>query len=310
MNPSTIAELQAPVRLAVILSILTLQGCSNFYEKVADDAWREVGLNEPPVSHLKGDFQITPIRAGQGPVVRAGDLVYVRLSQATPTPALNSIIPRWAHNAWIWTGRRATYDPAQENIGKWGDLGSSRLRAALIGMAVGQRFQVQLEASAEGKLITIPLYGITPAAIDAQYNRDGDLFPAVEPPGSRGMGPPPPMLIEILETCPGHYFQRSATLEQWGYPLNMFDSHYPVARSGQLGWSALQGDCPPPRGKVRFELGPLFSEPHQLLDWDISYRRAHRSNLGLHISPFIGLVIFAGAYWIARRRASQRRIDR
>ena len=298
MSSSIFFRTNCCARFALILAFLGLQGCFNFHEKVAESGWQEVGQNASATPRAEGKFILTTLRPGRGNVVRAGDLVYIRLRQSAPAPLSPIIEPR-VYSAWLWTGHSSA-DDSDIDVQTWGSLGSASLRNALVGKAVGERLDLQLQDSEDGS-VAIPLYGVTPGQFSPQHNELEYLFPAIE---LRKFGDPDsrrPVQVEILQTCRGHYYRRSASLEQWGYPLNAFDSYYPVERQGQLAWSALQGDCPEPRGKVRFELGPLFYKQHQLLDWDVSYRRAHRSSFGLHISPYISLLMVGFGFWIARR---------
>jgi hypothetical protein len=111
-----------------------------------------------------------------------------------------------------------------------------------------------------------------------------------------------PTEIEILEACPGRLLRRTAELRQWGPVMRFFDSYNPTSRTGTLGWTALEGDCGEPRGKVRFELGPLYLEQHMLLDWDSSYRRTHFKDswLGLALRLLLGAAAFAVTFSLAR----------
>jgi hypothetical protein len=67
-------------------------------------------------------------------------------------------------------------------------------------------------------------------------------------------------------------------LNQTGAISATGDAHYASARSGTLGWTAIEAQCPAPDGKVRFQAGPLYhtgeSESRTwLADWSSSYLR-------------------------------------
>ena len=119
-------------------------GCGNFHEEVSQDDWRVVGTNEPPLSTLPEEFEVTTLRAGTGPLVRAGVLVHARVLATTSEG--DEAIPSnpWPVDAWLWTGRSPEPDGDWEAALSFGDLGSARVRAALMDHAVGQGIGVRL----------------------------------------------------------------------------------------------------------------------------------------------------------------------
>jgi hypothetical protein len=92
---------------------------------------------------------------------------------------------------------------------------------------------------------------------------------------------------------------RTAKLDQWGYPLNVFTS-YRTSRSGVITWRAVEANCPAPRGPVRFEIGPLYFGIYELMDWDISYSRAHQKSGEIQFSPVLSVAILVFAFVFTR----------
>jgi hypothetical protein len=116
---------------------------------------------------------------GNGPTVRAGDLVYARVRVARPNAAPLPAEPE-VFNAWIWSGA-SPYDddPRVPDRDTWADVGSPRLRATLIGKAVGDTYSVLLDEAAEGSAHRIPLYGLADAS-SAEPRYRGSLQPVLE----------------------------------------------------------------------------------------------------------------------------------
>jgi hypothetical protein len=66
----------------------------------------------------------------------------------------------------------------------------------------------------------------------------------------------PSARIEILEICPAaKLYRRTATLTQVGALLNVGESKYASQRSGTLGWTAIDAQCPEPDGTFIFRQG-------------------------------------------------------
>jgi hypothetical protein len=271
----------------------TLHGCGNFIEHVSQGAWHEVGAPEAPVARAEGEFVVTPIFPGQGDTVRAGDLVHVRLRTG---PAISDF------NAWLWTGDELTGDLSLRGLL---ELGPARLRAALIGKRIGERFRVEVGGAPCCNGLAIPMFGFAPRDAQRELSRyDSNAWPAGALYAQRATEKPWAR-IEILDTCSAHLLERTADLSQWGYILNISDMHYPVSRSGRLVFGALQADCPTPRAPMRFEIGPLYGGGN-LEAWDSSYASASRvSHLGIGIITVP--VVFLVSFWLARRVAKNKR---
>ena len=205
-------------------------------------------------------------------------------------------------NAWLWSGASPSDDPHAADLDTWAELGSPRLRATLVGKSVGDTYSAQLDETAEGSWQRIPLYGLAEQSSNEPRYRTS-LWPVLQVDRRYAE-------IEILDTCAAHLLRRTATLTQWGKALALFDSYNPTSRAGTLGWTAMEGNCARPRGQVRFEIGPLYSKPHQLLDWQSSYRRAHLkdSGPGLAMRLLVGAAAFAIMFYLARRARQTRSI--
>jgi len=288
---------------AAALACLLLQGCGNLYEHVSEGAWREVGANAPASS--SADLAVSLLTRGAGSEVHAGDLVYARIRVLRPSAGRSPAEPE-VFNAWIWSGRSPRDDVGTADIATWAELGSQELRATVLGKSVGDRYSVTLERNAQKHTLRLPLYGL--ADQDSVEPRDHkSLWPVLDTRGH-------PTEIEILDACPGRLLRRTAELRQWGPVMRFFDSYYPTSRRGTLGWTALEGDCGEPHGKVRFELGPMYLEQHMLLDWSSSYRRTHFKDswLGLAVRVLIAAAASAVTFSLARfprpaAEASERR---
>jgi hypothetical protein len=69
--------------LSVLAVGVALAGCGNAYEHLSMGEWREVGRAQPPIAREKGSFVGATSVSGDGPVVRAGDLVKARVAVTT-----------------------------------------------------------------------------------------------------------------------------------------------------------------------------------------------------------------------------------
>ena len=65
-------------------------------------------------------------------------------------------------------------------------------------------------------------------------------------------------------------------MTQLGIILASGDARYRTWRKGTLGWTAIDAECPPPDGHLRFQAGPFYylnaRAPALLADWSVSYR--------------------------------------
>lgn len=234
---------------AAALAALATSGCGNFYVGVTEQPWRIAGANEPPASTLR-DFVVTTLAPGNGPVVRPGDLVYARVMVTTAREQDAALpVKSLPVNVWLWTGSHAD----AEGVGAqtWGDLGSARVRRALIGRTVGERFTIHSSEDAEGAADALPQF-VFAMPFDSEA---AVRWPTVH---LSGVGPISAE-IEILDSCNARLSRREATLTQRGYVFAMFDRSYAPVRRGRLGWSALESDCVAFGRNVRFEVGPLYA---------------------------------------------------
>ena len=275
MSDTALLSHRGPAAIGWILGLLVLAGCEG--ESLSMGEWRQVGIRQAPISALRGDARIELLEAGTGRTVEAGDLVKIRV---TVTQRVNQDVTKFDPVvAWLWTGREP--EPRTfESVSQWGDLGSARIRQALIARRIGDRFQFALSAGAKGEEI-LAKNGFAAADAYAPYERG-------EPIGSYKwprfvVGRPPyewsevHSEVEVLNACPGSLYRRTAVLRQRGAIFNMFEMSYRSEREGTLRWSALEASCPGPDNKVRLEVGPLYylrgREARMLFNWSDSYHR-------------------------------------
>ncbi len=247
------------------------------HAKINMGEWREVGVRAPPVLTAEDKIDVEQIGAGQGTLTQAGDLIQVRISpRGQALDEMQSVLespPPW--DLWLWAGRKPDKPKGSDSTWLWANLslGNANLRATLIGRNVGERLRVQLAEEAT-RYMRIPLAGAkgqTPSELrtlepNERRLRDWPLA-AFSKMGT--------VDVEILDTCPGHLYQREAVLtQQWRLlflPLR--------ARTNYLEWGAMEGRC---AGKqVRLEVGPI--DAHRsigdndiggiyLSAWPLSYR--------------------------------------
>jgi hypothetical protein len=265
-------------RLVTVLAVVACSACEN--ESLSMGQWQQVGSPRPPLVGDDHGTSIEELTSGTGPRVRPGDVVKVKVNiQVRPSPYERALTKERPATLWLWTGREPEARD-YTSISSWGDLGSPRVRAALVGRTVGTR----LSYTPGGKWTEqLPLRGFA-ALPHFTLSDNGTLqkprsWPEVDlsnrgvwlDPEARGVE------IEILQACEGSLFRRSATMRQEGTILNMFEMSYVSKREGVLRWSALEGHCRQANEKVRFEIGPLYyvrgREPRMLFNWSDSYRR-------------------------------------
>lgn len=254
--------------LAVTLC-LTACGCYNAYERIEMGEWKEVGAAESPVASNNVGATITPLAAGNGPIVNAGDLVQVQVTwnrktnivEGNQVTAKREVRPETT-TAWLWTGREpevvdpliAFLEGASGRTSSWGYLGSPSLRAGLIGQALNSSFRFLHKPGSES---TVPLSGLILASGFFTVQSDETLD------------------LKILKICRGHLLRREATLRQMGWvPFPSTDVK--LSRHGTLRWAALEGDCGPTEAKIRFQTNALYQPAKGetvLLDWHASYER-------------------------------------
>jgi hypothetical protein len=287
-KPSGTRSWQIIPRHGLVLSalLLTLGGCGNAHEHLSVGEWREVGKAEAPISRHKGEFVVTTEREGDGPVVAAGDLVQARLLVTTPILyGADYVGRREPQVIWVWTGREpeVSSEALLADMYTFGFLGRARPRIALIGRRLHERFEIHLEPGAESSTDDIPVRAIIEMP-DAKLSIGGKIggqrAVPLDWPGLQltdvGLGSSSAR-IEILQICHARLYRRSGILTQRGIVPTSGDVKYRNERKGMLGWTAVDAQCPPPQGHVRFQAGPFYyfrsRDPDLLADWSSSYLR-------------------------------------
>jgi len=262
-------------------------GCGNAIDDLKMGDWQEAGSQQAPVPRLAGSAVLIPLESGVGPAVEPGDLVQVKVTvlanamRARKEQRIgdDNIRDRTQSTAtvWLYAGREPGVRD-YENMEAWGNLGSARIRRVLIGHTLGERFRVDSSNDAEGYM-DIPMHGFSVLGLTSRslWPQESNPWPSlkiVQRRGSRVISAE----MEIVRICRGRLYRRSGEMTQWGIVPNWGEMNYKTSRKGTLRWSAIEGDCPPPTGKVRFEIGPLYMHPPRqagmLYNWQGSYRRA------------------------------------
>jgi len=262
---------------SAVFAVGLLSGCGNVYEDVNIGSWHKAGSSQIPPSSDDMKIEVTPVRSGSGPRVQAGDLVKLSVVVTTDSQNLGRQV-RMASpkTVWLWTGTEPNPQTFVEE-GKWGSLGSFVIRRALVGKNVGDQFKIRISEISRFSRAYIPVYGF--------YNRyggnstlvDGDQYPSLSV-AERAPSFERTSELEIVATCPGELYRRTADVTQWGLWPGWGGTKTRTFRKGTLRWSALSARCPPPDGNVPFEVGPLYvGAPHDdshLQNWQMTYRRA------------------------------------
>ena len=108
-------------------------------------------LAEAPFAEWESPLTVTQLAPGNGPVVRAGDLVKVRIKRKDGGSIQIYYDERAKEvEAWLWTASEGRSNPKDSfaQDAPWGGPGSRTVRVALIGRAVHER----LEISAGGQV--------------------------------------------------------------------------------------------------------------------------------------------------------------
>ena len=288
-DKSSVRQAQFGTRgLAIVFTFAcsALPGCDNAGERISLSPWKQVGTRAAPVSDLRGDVVSAQVAPGDGRAVEPGDLVKIQLTTSRTCKGVengqsNFVGQTEPHTAWLWTGREPDLSMPHTNKwqeqNRWGGLGSERFRAVLIGKRVGEKFRVRLADGAEG-FESIPLNGFSViqdfATTLFQIRDELPRWPDYQI-ASRELW----ANVEILSACGGALHRREATLEQRGAVSSMFGQNYASRRADTIRWSALEGRCGSPDGKVWLQIGPLYyvhikdKRPTNLYDWASSYKR-------------------------------------
>jgi hypothetical protein len=129
-----------------------LSACGNAYEHISVGEWQEVGQAQPPTPRETGAFIVTTNVEGDGPEVRAGDLVKAKVLVTTPYRYdVGYTKTRDPQIIWVWTGRGPEVEPNTllRDMYTFGYLGVERTRITLIGRRLHEQFEIQLEQGAE-----------------------------------------------------------------------------------------------------------------------------------------------------------------
>jgi hypothetical protein len=268
---------QQAIAIPLIGAVL-FGGCGNIYEDLDMGPWYEVGSVQQAPINIPGEPELAfaVLAPGGGREVVTGDLVQLKITVTTNhhrkwkgdrfLPGNPDVRIMGPFVLWLWTGREPPVATTLEKEGmtlvgldeeeaKWGYLGSRELRRALVGRRVGERLQVSLPVDAEVGG-SIPLYGF------ALEGTGHTLY------GAYKMNPWPSLTIadreidgtrmseiEILKTCPGRLYRRTALVAQRGWPGPW--SNGPTYRRGDLCWSALESRCTTRDSNARLEVGPM-----------------------------------------------------
>jgi hypothetical protein len=264
--------------LALLATVVALPGCGSAFDHLSLGEWREVGQAQPPVTAEPGSFVVNTTVPGEGPAVNAGDLVRARVTVTTVNMFGSTNGNPKPNEVWVWTGREPQQSLA--DIYTFGTLGTAQARLALIGRHLHEEFEMHVEPATAARDQNLPLRGIidvpqsrprVAAKIDGQWT--GPLeWPALD---LRSHGGDPSARVEILQICSARLYQRTATMTQLGVILTSGDVSYGAWRKGNLGWTAIDAQCPAPDGHVRLQGGPFYyfnpHDPKLLADWGASY---------------------------------------
>jgi hypothetical protein len=248
--------------LAAGLCALALtSGCDNAVEHLAVEEWREVGTATAPRTDAR--YLITTLAPGGGREVLPGDLV--RLRVVTSNGGEREVV--------VWTGSRTVADALPV-------LGADGLRAALVGRRVGERFTIGTAQAAQ-EVSWLPMHGAMSTldfpGLSSAFAEDGVRLRAREWPRvdlSSTDSEPSDVQIEVLDACAARLLQRTATLRQWGYVVELSAERVAPRRSGTLHWLKFDAACA--EGTRRLQVGPLYdqrasSRGQGLYGWEGSY---------------------------------------
>jgi hypothetical protein len=246
---------------ASLCAVALASGCDNAVEHLAVEEWREVGTATAPSSDVR--YVATTIAPGGEREVLPGDLVQLRVVASNGSE----------REVVVWTGTRTIADPPLV-------LGADGLRAALIGRRVGERFAIDLDQAAQ-EVAWLPMYGAMSTldfpGLSWTYAEAGVRIRAREWPRvdlSSTAGEPSDVQFEVLEACAARLLQRTATVRQWGYVVELSAGRVAPRRAGTLHWLKFEAECAD--GARRLQVGPLYDERGSLrgqglYGWEGSY---------------------------------------
>jgi hypothetical protein len=246
-------------RFALCALALT-SGCDNAVEHLAVEDWRDVGTAVAPSTDVR--YTVTTLAQGGEREILPGDLVQLRVVTANGSE----------REVAVWTGTPATEEPSRV-------LGADGLRAALIGRRVGERFTIGLGQVAQ-QAAWLPMYGAMSTlefpGLSFAYAEDGVRvrargWPRVD---LSSMGESDDAQVEVLDACAARLLQRSATLRQWGYVVELLAPRVAPRREGTLHWLKFEAACAD--GAWHLQVGPLYDERasrggQDLYGWERSY---------------------------------------
>ncbi len=231
-----------------ILTVSTsafLSGCGNFIESVDIGTWAEAGEDHPPHFRPRNDVAISISTPGSGPSIRAGDLVQLRLQTNGTDFERQSTKAFPTQTLWLWTG------DVEEGQYQWGGLGDKYLRAKLIGMRIGTRFNISPTYKySASDAVSVPRNGFY---VDYRNSLHGEFGEHVVSKSS-GSDLYIESDAEILNACKGRLYRRTTSIRQWGILLG--PEMPSESREGEVYWSALRGECTTTAKEVWLLTGP------------------------------------------------------
>jgi hypothetical protein len=270
--------MQVELKVLCVAAAIALGGCGNVAETISVGEWVEAGQPEPPIVEPSHRFTVETEQAGDGPIVKAGDLVKARL-QAIDAGKISA-----DQDVWVWVGREPALQPGERRStsAAFASPGAARFRAALIGRRLHEKFSLRGTFSPDASdvvpvyaLFTSPLtyHRVAEVIIDGEVSSSPD-WPAIilSPPRD---APEVVARVEILQVCEARLYRRTAVMRQWGIPFRWATERPRNVRKGELGWTMIEAQCPPPEGHLRVQAGPFFDpelgSADELYDWANSY---------------------------------------
>jgi hypothetical protein len=246
-----------------LCAIALASGCDNAVEHLSVEEWREVGTASAPNTDAR--YVVRTLAPGGEREVLRGDLVQLRVVTSNGSE----------REVFVWTGAHTAADSPPV-------LGADGLRAALIGRRVGERFAIGLDQTAP-EVAWLPMYGAMSTlefpGLSFAYAEDGVRIRAREWPRvdlSSEADEPGRAEIEVLDACAARLLQRTATLRQWGYVVELSAARVAPRREGTLHWLKFEAACV--EGARHLQVGPLYDERRSLrgqglYGWEGSYVR-------------------------------------
>lgn len=282
------------------ISAFILIGCGNLLQAtIPTSTWNEIGLNQLENSydepftqygekyryvtktkgswlfHTRWWYDVETVTPGTGPEVKPGNLVKIRLRVLSSSEKNFGQDP---HEMMIYVGR-TDFEDRWEAFGTtpaFGfDLGSLKIRRAIIGRRVGEHFRIQRPEHENAKysygepsefvpfkaiLVKKPDWTPSYMAFVRSYE-----FPRDPPLSSRYLNLPYIALagehieaeIEVTDICEAKLFMREARLLQAGMVFT-WGGGPDTVRISDYQWVAISGKCSSDNEPIRIEAGPKY----------------------------------------------------